>query len=94
MDSYKYIEEGRLAETRFNSSIFLNLLTEVELLAFFRSEIQIIADTALLMSKRDAIVDVESARFDSVMAACVTAGIFDTARVAEFKRGITVSRPY
>ena len=85
MESYKFEEGGTV---RFNSSIFLNLLTEVELLAFFRDDTQIIADTALLMSKRDAFVDVESARFDAVMAACVTADIFDAARVTEFKLGI------
>ena len=88
MESYKYIEEGHLAETRFKSSIFLDLLTEAELLALFKDDTQIIADTSLLMSKRDAYVDVTSARFDAVMAACVTAEIFDSARVAEFKRGI------
>ena len=65
----------------------------MELLALFRDDTQIIADTALLMSKRDAYVDVTSARFDAVMAACVTAEIFDSARVAEFKRGI-ISNPY
>jgi hypothetical protein len=92
MDSYRYIEAGSLGEERFSSSIFLNLLTEVELLAFFRDDTQIIADTALLMSKRDAFVDVLSARFDAVMAACVTASIFDSARVAEFKRGIIPAR--
>jgi len=92
MDSYRYIEAGSLGEERFSSSIFLNLLTEVELLAFFRDDTQIIADTALLMSKRDAFVDVLSDRFDAVMAACVTASIFDSARVAEFKRGIIPAR--
>jgi len=40
------------------------------------------------MSKRNAYVDVTSDRFDAVMAACVTAEIFDSARVAEFKLGI------
>jgi hypothetical protein len=85
LESYKFEERGTV---RFNSSIFLNLLTEVELLAFFRDDTQIIADTALLMSKRDAYVDVTSARFDAVMAACVTAEIFDAARVTEFKLGI------
>ena len=94
MEFYRYLPEGEKGQIAFNSSIFLNLLTEVELLAFFRSEIQIIADTALLMSKRDVDVDVESVRFDSVMAACVTAEIFDSARVAEFKRGVTSSLPY
>jgi len=94
MDFYKYIPVGQKGQTQFTTSIFLNLLTEDEMCAFFRNETQIIADTALLMSKRAAIVDVESARFDSVMAACVTAEIFDAARVAEFKRGITMSPPY
>jgi hypothetical protein len=60
--------------------------------ALFRDDTQIIADTALLMSKRDSYVDVLSARFDDVMAACVTAEIFDSARVTEFKRGI-ISQP-
>jgi hypothetical protein len=92
MDSYRYMEAGSLGDTRFKSSIFLDLLTEVELLALFRDDTQIIADTALLMSKRDAFVDVLSARFDAVMAACVTASIFDSARVAEFKRGIIPAR--
>ena len=89
MDYYKYVGENKgLGKQRFNSSIFLNLLTEAELLAFFRDETQIIVDTAVLMSKRDAYVDVTSARFDAVMAACVTQEIFDAERVAEFKRGI------
>ena len=85
MESYKFEEQGTV---RFKSSIFLNLLTEAELLALFRDDTQIIADTALLMSKRNAYVDVTSDRFDAVMAACVTAEIFDSARVAEFKLGI------
>ena len=88
MDSYKYMAVGLVGYQRFKTSIFLGLLTEVELLALFRNTTQIIADTALLMSKRDAYVDVTSARFDAVMAACVTASIFDSARVAEFKRGV------
>ena len=88
MDSYKYVRAGLVGITRFKSSMFLNLLTEAELLALFRDDTQIIADTALLMSKRDSYVDVLSSRFDAVMAACVTASIFDSARVAEFKRGI------
>jgi hypothetical protein len=93
MDYYKYVGENKgLGNQRFNSSIFLNLLTEVELLALFRDDTQIIADTALLMSKRDAYVDVTSARFDAVMAACVTQEIFDAPRVAEFKRGIVPER--
>ena len=56
--------------------------------AFFRSSTQIIADTALLMTNRDWIVDVESTRFDDVMAACVAENIFTSDRVAEFKRGV------
>tara|TARA_R110002020_G_scaffold339433_1_gene554556 strand:+ start:1259 stop:1540 length:282 start_codon:yes stop_codon:yes gene_type:complete len=93
MDFYKYLPEGETGQLKFNSSIFLNLLTEDEMCAFFRNETQIISDTALLMSKRDSVVNVESARFDSVMAACVTAEIFNSARVAEFKRGITWALP-
>ena len=93
MEFYKYMEADSIGQERFSSSIFLNLLTEVELLAFFRDDTQIIADTALLMKNRDALVDVTSTRFDAVMAACVTAEIFDSARVAEFKRGI-ISNPY
>jgi hypothetical protein len=91
MEFYNFAAAGEQGITRFNSSVFLNLLTEAELLAFFRNDTQIIADTALLMSKRDSYVDVLSARFDAVMAACVTASIFDSARVAEFKRGIIPS---
>ena len=56
--------------------------------AFFRSSIQIIADTALLMTNRNWVVNVESTRFDEVMTACVAESIFTTERVAEFKRGI------
>ena len=56
--------------------------------ALFRSSTQIIADTALLMNKRDWVVDVESSRFDEVMAACISEKIFTNDRVAEFKRGI------
>tara|TARA_R110002051_G_scaffold21001_2_gene56335 strand:- start:466 stop:753 length:288 start_codon:yes stop_codon:yes gene_type:complete len=91
MEFYNFAAAGDLGLPRFNSSVFLNLLTEAELLALFRDDTQIIADTALLMSKRDSYVDVLSARFDAVMAACVTAEIFDSARVAEFKRGIIPS---
>jgi len=91
MAFYKYVEAGREGgQTFFSSSTFLKLLTETEMCALFRDDTQIIADTALLMSKRDAYVDVTSARFDAVMAACVTASIFDSARVAEFKRGIVL----
>ena len=63
-------------------------MTETEMCAFFRSSTQIIADTALLMSNRDWLVNVESTRFDDVMAACVSESIFSSDRVAEFKRGI------
>ena len=93
MESYRYREAGSLGEERFSSSIFLNLLSEEEMCALFRDDTKIIADTVLLMKNRDDYVDVTSARFDAVMAACVTAEIFDSARVAEFKRGI-ISNPY
>ena len=56
--------------------------------AFFRSSTQIIADTALLMSNRDWVVDVTSSRFDDVMTACVSENIFTNNRVAQFKRGV------
>ena len=72
----------------FSASIWLNLLTETEMCAFFRSSTQIIADTALLMTNRNWVVNVESTRFDQVMAACVSESIFTSDRVAEFKRGI------
>ena len=66
----------------------LNLLTETEMCAFFRSSTQIIADTALLMSNRVWVVDVTSTRFDDVMTACVAENIFTDERVSEFKRGV------
>ena len=72
----------------FSASLFLNLLTETEMCAFFRSSTQIIADTALLMSRRDSEVNVESTRFNEVMTACVAEDIFTADRVAAFKRGI------
>ena len=85
MEFYKYSEGGL---PTFPSSIFLNLLTETEMCAFFRSSTQIIADTALLMSNRNWVVNVESSRFDDVMTACVAESIFTNDRVAEFKRGV------
>ncbi len=88
MESYSYVEVGQLGQLSFSSSVWLDLLTETEMCALFRSTTQIIADTALLMTHRDGEVNVESTRFDDVMAACVTEGIFTNDRVAEFKRGI------
>ena len=88
MEFYKYSEGGLLT---FASSIFLNLLTETEMCAFFRSDTQIIKDTALLMNNRDWVINVESTRFDDVMAACVSEGIFTSDRVTEFKKGIRPS---
>lgn len=88
MESYSYVEVGQLGQLSFSSSVWLDLLTETEMCALFRSSTQIIADTALLMTHRDGQVNVESTRFDDVMAACVTEGIFTNDRVAEFKRGI------
>jgi hypothetical protein len=88
MESYSYVEVGQLGQLSFSSSVWLDLLTETEMCALFRSSTQIIADTALLMTHRDGEVNVESTRFDDVMAACVTEGIFTNDRVAEFKRGI------
>ena len=85
---YKYEEAGKEGRKVFSSSVWLNLLTETEMCAFFRSSTQIIADTALLMTNRDWVVNVESTRFDQVMAACVSESIFTSDRVAEFKRGI------
>ena len=88
MEFYKYSEGGL---PTFPSSIFLNLLTETEMCAFFRSDTQIIKDTALLMNNRDWVINVESTRFDDVMAACVSEGIFTSDRVTEFKKGIRPS---
>ena len=88
MEFYKYSEGGL---PTFPSSIFLNLLTEAEMCAFFRSDTQIIKDTALLMNNRDWVINVESTRFDDVMAACVSEGIFTSARVTQFKKGIRPS---
>ena len=88
MEFYKYEETGNQGRDLFPASVWLSLLTETELLAFSRSTTQIIVDTALLMSKRDWVVDITSTRFDEVMAACVAENIFTSDRVAEFKRGI------
>ena len=77
----------------FPASDFLNVLTETEALSLFRSSTQIIADTALLMSHRDAEVDVTSTRFNDVMIACVSENIFSADRVTAFKRGIRLKRP-
>mgnify|MGYP005696717401 FL=1 len=88
MEFYKYEEIGRDGIELFPASVWLNLLSETELLAFSRSTIQIIVDTALLMSKRDWVVDITSTRFDEVMAACVAENIFTSDRVDQFKRGV------
>ena len=88
MDFYKYEETGRKGMEVFPASVWLNLLSETELLAFSRSTNQIIVDTALLMSKRDWVVDVTSSRFDDVMTACVAENIFTNDRVSQFKRGV------
>ena len=88
MDFYKYEDIGREGMELFPASVWLNLLTETEMCAFFRSSTQIIADTALLMTNRNWVVNVESTRFDTVMAACVSEGIFTSDRVAQFKRGV------
>lgn len=89
MGYYRFVAVGENGALIFPSSVWLNLLTETELCALFRSSTQIIADTALLMSNRDGEVNVESTRFDDVMTACVAESIFTSDRVAEFKRGIT-----
>tara|TARA_B100000579_G_C22832844_1_gene856967 strand:- start:2014 stop:2319 length:306 start_codon:yes stop_codon:yes gene_type:complete len=88
MEFYKFVAVGMLGELVFKSSVWLNLLTETEMCAFFRSSTQIIADTALLMNNRDAKINVQSSRFDDVMTACVAENIFTDDRVAEFKRGV------
>ena len=88
MEFYKYSEGGL---PTFPSSTFLNLLTETEMCAFFRSDTQIIKDTALLMNNRDWVINVESTRFNDVMAACVSEGIFTSDRVTQFKKGIRPS---
>lgn len=88
MEFYKYAETFETGQLIFAASVWLNLLTETEMCAFFRSSTQIIADTALLMTNRNWVVNVESSRFDDVMTACVAESIFTTERVAEFKRGV------
>ena len=94
MDFYKYEETGNEGMEVFPASVWLNLLSETELLAFSRSPTQIIVDTALVMSKRDWVVDVSSTRFDDVMTACVAENIFTSDRVAQFKRGVRlISEP-
>ena len=89
MAFYRFVAVGEKGGLVFPSSVWLNLLSETEMCALFRSSTQIIADTALLMSNRDGEVNVESTRFDDVMTACVAENIFTSERVAEFKRGIT-----
>ena len=88
MEFYKYAESSEAGQLIFAASVWLNLLTETEMCAFFRSSTQIIADTALLMTNRDWVVNVESSRFDDVMTACVSEGIFTSDRVSQFKRGV------
>ena len=85
---YRFVAVGEKGGLVFPSSVWLNLLTETEMCAFFRSSTQIIADTALLMSNRDWVVNVESSRFDDVMTACVAESIFTNDRLSEFKRGV------
>ena len=60
MEFYKYAETFETGNLIFPASVWLNLLTETEMCAFFRSSTQIIADTALLMTNRDWVVNVES----------------------------------
>ena len=93
MEFYKFVEVEKAGMLHFPASVWLNLLTETEMCAFFRSSTQIIADTALLMSNRDWIVNTESSRFDDVMTACVAESIFTAERVAEFKRGVIPISP-
>ena len=93
MEFYKFVEVEKGGMLHFPASVWLNLLTETEMCAFFRSSTQIIADTALLMSNRDWIVNTESSRFDDVMTACVAESIFTAERVAEFKRGVIPISP-
>ena len=88
MEFYKYAKSGMEGIKVFTSSVWLNLLSETEMCGFFRSSEQIIADTALLMSNRDWLVDVNSTRFNDVMTKCVEESIFTNDRVSEFKRGI------
>ena len=93
MEFYKFVAVGMVGNLIFKSSVWLNLLTETELCAFFRSSTQIITDTALLMSHRDGKINVESSRFDDVMTACVAENIFTNDRVTEFKRGVIPISP-
>tara|TARA_B100001029_G_scaffold127175_1_gene106238 strand:+ start:1933 stop:2235 length:303 start_codon:yes stop_codon:yes gene_type:complete len=93
MEFYKFVEVEKAGMLHFPASVWLNLLTETEMCAFFRSSTQIIADTALLMSNRNWIVNTESSRFDDVMTACVAESIFTAERVAEFKRGVIPISP-
>ena len=88
MEFYKFVEVEKGGMLHFPASVWLNLLTETEMCAFFRSSTKIIADTALLMSNRDRIVNTESSRFDDVMTACVAENIFTAERLAQFKRGV------
>ena len=88
MEFYKYAEPSEAGSFIFSASVWLNLLTDTEMCAFFRRSTQIIADTALLMTNRNWVVNVESTRFDTVMTACVSEGIFTSDRVAQFKRGV------
>ena len=87
-DGYTPVDAGQQGIIKFPASVFLNMLTETEMCALFRSSTQIIADTALLMTYRDAEVNVESTRFDDVMTACVSEDIFTADRVTAFKRGV------
>lgn len=87
-NGYTPVDAGQSGETKFSASVFLNMLTETEMCALFRSSTQIIADTALLMSHRDSEVNVNSTRFNDVMTACVSEEIFTADRVAAFKRGV------
>ena len=93
MEFYKFATVGMAGNLVFKSSVWLNLLTETEMCALFRSTTQIIVDTALLMSNRDGKINVKSSRFDDVMTACVAENIFTNDRVAEFKRGVIQISP-
>jgi uncharacterized membrane protein len=93
MEFYKFVEVEKVGMLHFPASVWLNLLTETEMCALFRSSTQIIADTALLMKNRNWIVNTESSRFDDVMTACVEENIFTAERVAEFKRGVIPISP-
>jgi len=88
MEYYKFAASGTEARLIYPASVWLSLLTETEMIAFFGSTTQIIVDTALLMSKRNGNVNVTSTRFNDVMTACVAENIFTDDRVAEFRRGV------